>query len=661
MSPRSSRLPLVVVLLIFLTATLCFAAPKVKSVSVPESAKLTKRMPGEILVKYKAGKSGDMVLAAKTHGLSQKKSAEQIRFRLYKLPKGLTVEQVVEKLKKHPAVEYAGPNHVIRIAQVPPQQRFPNDYVFTAGDDLFGLPQWGLYNDGDNNGNGGMFRADIHAPEAWHITTGSPNIIIANIDTGVDYTHEDLWSEGKVLPGYNTITESTDSFDDHGHGTFTAAVSAADTDNYIGIAGVSWGSPILPVKVLDAEGYGTELDGAEGIIWAVDHGAKVLNMSFATDIHEPALEAAIDYAWDHGCLPVCASGNENVGTPMYPAYYENTIAVGASNEFDQRCTAQDWGQGGSNYGSYLDVVAPGSYITSAAVNNIYVEIFELSPYFPESGTSAAAPFVSGIAALIWSIHPDWTNAQVKRQIELTCDDIDVAGWDEKTGWGRANAYRALTESASEPVSLTVAQLSSLESGRTVTIAGAVVTAGSGHIANRIYVEDPDRTAGIMVYYPSGAPTELIPGDKVTVRGKVGAFGSERAIVDATITKDTTELPAPVAPLGMVQKALGGGQLGNNLGITGGVGLPNTGLLVKVFGKVTLSPSSAYTYFYIDDGTGLDDGSGREGLRVECKTLTKPFKNQYVAITGVSTCETLADETVVPIIRVRTQGDIVVVK
>jgi len=598
----------------------------------------------EIIVQYRSGRQLAAATASAKMGLSVRKTIDPIRYHVLKLPQGTTVEQAIEQMKGDPNVEYVGPNHTIRICTDPPQ-RWPNDPVFFDGYDLlemgiFIMPnQLGLYNDGYNLEYGGTYRADIKAPEAWYITTGSSSVIIASLDTGVDHTHPDLSAPGKVLAGYNTIDNTTDSMDDNGHGTFTAGIAAASTDNNIGIAGVAWSSPILPVKVIGGDGVGTEADGAEGIIWAVDHGAKVLNMSFATDINAPALEQAINYAWSHGCISVCASGNEGVSSPRWPAAYTNALAVGATNEYDVRCTAADWTTGGSNYGSYLDVMAPGNNITSTWTDP---EPLIGQVYYASPGTSAAAPFVSGVAALIWSIHPTWTNQQVADQIMHTADDKGDAGWDQYYGWGRVNAYRALTETWVGPITTTIGALKKAGSGSSAQLTGKVVTAGTAQIANMAYIEEPDRSAGIMVYYASGVPSGFVLGDRVSVTGNTSMRNGE-LILTGTLTK--TSSGTALRPMGITGKSA-----------TGPASEIATGLLVTAFGKVT---EAGWDYFYIDDGSGLLDSLGVfAGIRVNVTSTLGINVGDTVSVIGLLGKDLPSGAPApVPVIRPRKPADI----
>lgn len=633
----------------------------------------------EVIVITRAGKLAGAVSLAAAPGASIKSANPRLHSMTLKLAKGQSVEDAVEKLSRDPNVAYAGPNHILRLALL------PGDPLLRDGYDLLGIgyltePQWGLYNDGVNNGYGGTLRADIHADEAWDITTGSADVIIAIVDTGIDYTHPDIqdkvWTNPGEIPnngvdddnngyvddirGWNFIgSGSNNVMDDNTeqgmaihHGTFTAGVAAASTDNGEGIAGVSWASPVMALKVIGADGSGLEDDAANAVVYAVDNGAKVINMSL-TGENAPLLHQAVDYAWAHGALVVCASGNENLSTPTYPASYQHALSVGATNEYDQRCTAADWLSGGSNYGDYLDVMAPGNNILSLT------DAIEPGGYYTLPGTSAAAPFVSGLAALIWSVHPDWTNQQVFDQITRTCDDINTPGWDTFTGWGRINAYRALTESATETA--TVAELKTMALNSPVLIKGKALTTGSDELANRLYIQDSGNYAGILIYFAESVPSGLAEGDTVEVFGKLGKVSGELAITGPSVTK-MASAPLP-KPLTMLNRSLGGGPSGAQQGVVDQYSLPrkmadganNIGLLVSAWGRVS---AIGFDWFYIDDGAGLDDGTGNTGVYVFCGPLIRPGLNKMVRITGISSCDIPQGSTVARrVLRPRKQSDI----
>ena len=585
--------------------------------------------PGEILVKFKPGAPAQAIIAS--HRATVREFVPRIDVHCLRLPPGLSVSEAVEKFRRNPNVVFASPNHIV-YATV-----FPDD-------EWFEWFQWGLYN---TEG-----RHDIHAPEAWNLHTGSASTIIAIIDTGIEADHPDL--SAKVIQGYNAINGSTDTDDDHMHGTFVAGIAAASTNNYEGIAGVDWHARLMPVKVLDASGQGEEIDAAEGIIWAVNNGAKIINLSIGTYLNVPALEAAVNAAWDDGSVVVCSSGNDDLDdatSPHYPSYYPATIAVGATNEYDERCTYEDWGEGGSNYGDSLDVMAPGNWIFSTAPT-WYPTMLGV-PYELMSGTSASAPFVSGLAGLVWAAHPTWTNQQVRNQIEQTCDDIGSTGWDRYTGWGRINAYRALSEAFD--VYPTVASLRNAADGTFVSLPARPVTAGTTNFTNRFYIEDPDRSAGIMVYYGSTVTTPTSIGDSAEVSGKLSLVGGERAIINPKVT-----VHSPVAvpkALAMLNRSVGG-ELTSYGGATGGNGLVNTGLLIQSWGRVT---AVGWNYFYMDDGGNVEDGSGFTGLKVYTGKLTRPARDDFVVVTGISSAEIPPETEVrIAVLRPRQRSDIRIV-
>lgn len=586
----------------------------------------------EILVKYRSGKQSVALSKVSALGGKPVRNLEAIRTQLIKLPKGLGVQNAVGRLKGDPNIEYVGPNHIVSICIE------PNDEYFMWLEVLY--MQWGLYSDSYPD-------AGIDAPAAWDITTGSSSITIAVVDTGVDLGHEDLYA--KIVPGRNVITGAVNPSnpqDDHGHGTFVSGVAAAMTNNFLGVAGVSWGAKVMPIKALDQDGYGTEADAAAGIIWAADNGAHIINMSFGGYDDVPVEQDAVAYAWGKGCVLVGASGNDGASQDFFPAAYDQVLAVGASNESAQRCTDVDWGEGGSNYGQYLDLMAPGNSIMSTAMDGM------LGGYDIASGTSAATPFVSGIAALLMSEYPQMSNLDVTNQIKYTCKDMETQGWDEYTGWGLASAYQAL---ATPPLqSVTLSALNLLDDGALVKATQAVLTCSSGEFPDRLYIEQEDRASGIMAWF-THPPSGLYEGDVVEVVGRLSTTSGERSINSASFSRLSSR--TPLLPLGMSTRSVGGSRLGEKPGVDGGIGLNNSSLLVTTWGRVT---AVGWTYFYIDEGCNLFDGSGLGGLKVMCDSMSKPPKGKFVRVTGISSCEQPSGSGVtIPVVRVRRQSDMTI--
>lgn len=302
------------------------------------------------------------------------------------------------------------------------------------------------------------FRAELS--KAWDITTGDPHVVIAVVDTGIDLTHPEL--RDHLVPGQNFVTEvevsadgSSDPnapkklvsipdhgpMDDGGHGTHVAGILGA-AENGQGITGVAPRCMIMPVKSLAYTESGEASDVANGVVWATDHGARVINMSLGAYGGSKALEKAVAYAIAHRVVVVAAMGNDrddptqNYGTdPSYPAALPGVIAVGATDEDDQLTTF-------SNVGRWISVSAPGNNIYSTLPSYPTVNANGLD-YGLLSGTSMATPFVTGAVALLLSVDPDLTPQQVKARLEATADDLGPSGFDTQYGHGRLNPYRLL--------------------------------------------------------------------------------------------------------------------------------------------------------------------------------------------------------------------------
>lgn len=283
--------------------------------------------------------------------------------------------------------------------------------------DTFYIDQWSL--------------KTIQANWAWNTTTGSPSVLVAVIDTGIDYTHPDL-AANYVSGGYDWVNSDNDPMDDNGHGTHCAGIIAAVMNNNLGVAGLAQVG-IMAEKGLDYEGYGYEDELAGAIIHAVDHGAKILSLSWGGDTDSYLIHDAISYAYYNDVLVVAAAGNNGTTMKMYPAAYKEVVAVTATDSDDKLAVF-------SSYGDWVDVAAPGVQIYSTFPNSSYAH---------KSGTSMACPHVAGVAALVWSQFPSATRNWVRAQLRYTADDLGSEGFDIYYGYGRINARRAVEQAPQE--------------------------------------------------------------------------------------------------------------------------------------------------------------------------------------------------------------------
>jgi thermitase len=254
----------------------------------------------------------------------------------------------------------------------------------------------------------------MNITDLWNLTAGVKEVLIAILDTGIDSDHEDL--QGKVVAEVN-FTDSPSTKDINGHGTHVAGIICATANNGIGVAGLVPNCKILNVKVADDYGFCQEESVARGIVWAVDNGAQVINISLEIRNPSATLEQAVNYAWDHGALIIAAAGNQGNNSAVYPAYYENSIAVAATRPDDTLAPL-------SNYGDWVDVAAPGYNIYSTLPGN---------KYGYETGTSFATAYVSGLAAILSSILRDTNgngvlNDEVRNVIESSCRQTSYANY-----------------------------------------------------------------------------------------------------------------------------------------------------------------------------------------------------------------------------------------
>ena len=372
-----------------------------------------RHVSGEILVGFRQGTTlVDIAQLNTAHGAAIIDAIPQLRVVRVRIPKGSDEGRVAAAYQRNPHVQYAEPDYIASVLNT------PNDPYFTGG------YQWNM--------------AKVQASSAWDVTTGSASVVVAILDTGVDLSHPDL--QGKVVASVNFSDSSTVN-DLNGHGTHLAGIVGAATNNGQGVAGLGYNTTLMNVKVMGDNGTGGYSWVAEGVVWAADHGATVINLSLGAQFGSSTLEDAINYAWNKGVVVVAAAGNYASSTPFYPAAYPNVIAVASTDINDHLASSSD-------YGDWVDVAAPGTNIYSTLPLN---DPLQPGGYGLMGGTSIASPHVAGLAALVFTRVVDSNadgrlNDEVRSCIEQNADDIGVAG----IGSGRINALRSVQCSSAVP-------------------------------------------------------------------------------------------------------------------------------------------------------------------------------------------------------------------
>lgn len=378
---------------------------------------------GSILVSFKP-RSDNQSKAAAIASISgeTEHTLQRLGVEVVKVPPG-TSQAAVQKLRGNPAVRFAEQEGLAYANTTPNDPYFP-----WSGSSVLSGGQWGH---------------DLtQAVGAWDFTTGSSEVTVAVVDSGIDAAHPDL--AGQVVPGASMIGGST--VDTHGHGEYVAGTIGAVGNNAIGPAGYCWKCPLMPIKISN-NGSATYSAMAAAITWAADHGARVINVSYAGTISSSTLDSAVAYATNHGAIVIAAAGNAGVGTATYPAHSPGAISVAASDQSDNLMNY-------SNFGSWVDVAAPTGNITTWLRDPKTGLPYG---YGPVGGTSISAPVVSGIVALMLSAAPNATVTEVKNALFSSVDPVTGVAQDGSTGdlrYGRVNAYKALlaiTGKTSAPV------------------------------------------------------------------------------------------------------------------------------------------------------------------------------------------------------------------
>lgn len=380
------------------------------------------------------------------HGLGNGPGVGSTGARLITVPGGREL-QLIDALDRNPAVEYAEPDLIVTAAAVDPNDPFfPSQYALKNTSQPF------TNNNPDSpiTVDGGLADADVDAVEAWDTATGidstGKRIPVAVLDSGVDGNHEDISSQVVKRANFSgSATKRNDvvAEDYYGHGTHVAGIVAATANNGLGVAGVCPNCTIMAGKVLSDSGMGTSSGLANGINWAATNGAKVINMSLVVGASQ-TLQTAVDNAWKADVVLVAAAGNSGSTGMMYPAAYPTVIAVGATDNNDNKASF-------STHGSWVDVGAPGVSVYSTFPNHRFTigrQNNRAMNYDIGSGTSMAAPIVAGVAGLAWSAHLNPSNTLVRSEVESSGEKKA----DLQRFWtnGRVNAALAVTAEVPVP-------------------------------------------------------------------------------------------------------------------------------------------------------------------------------------------------------------------
>jgi len=535
------------------------------------------------------------------------------RAHVVKVQPGESVDQALATYRSMPGVVYAEAN-VLEHAQT---LSAPNDPSYSS--------QWSL--------------ATTNAVTGWstypgsYSAPGAPQPPIAIVDSGIDSTHPDLAARVNTADGANCVSGtcvSGSAVDDYGHGTHVAGIAGASANNLTGVAGVAFDAPLIPVKVLDSTGNGNAAGVAAGIVWAADHGARVINLSLGSTSYSQAVCDAVTYATSHGALVVAAAGNNGSSTPFYPAACPGAIGVGATDSFD---TVPYWSDTGS---ANVFVTAPGVNILSTYMGG---------GYQTESGTSMAAPFVSGLAELLFAQNASRTAGDVERILASTSDKVggvsygsDPNGtctsctWNASYGYGRVDVANALTGTASPPPpdfsvgvtppSVTVAAGQkasySVSIGALNGFSGSVSLSAAGLPSGATAAFSPASVAGSGSSTLSIATSTATPRSTytVTVQGTSGSLAHAVSMTLVVAGPDFALVASPPS-LSVTQGGTGTStiSLSNLNGFKGTVSLSTTGVPTGTTAKLSRTSLSGTTTATLTLATTTSTPAGAYNVRV----------------------------------------------
>lgn len=404
------------------------------------------------------------------------------RWMLLTVPEETDPASLTPSLNRHPLIEYAELDYDVKTAPSPPPPAppglIPNDPEFPRQ----------------------SFHEQISSPRAWLISTGSKNVTVAVLDSGCETELPEF--NGRITgPLYDFEDDDTDVSDDLGHGTAICGIIGATGDNGLLVAGMDWNGKIMPLKVV-RDGVAA---WARAIEWAVEHGARVINISGRLRVGEPSrvLAEAFALAHERGVVVVCSAGNDGLEEISYPANLPGIIAVGAVNGKGRRWVKSE--TEGSNFGPGLDLVAPGTHVlTTSRTGGITAG----------QGTSASAAIVSGVCSLMLAVNPALSPKEIRAILTRTADRLgpkaerNADGWHPEFGYGRVNAFKAVLGASGRPLIIVYPEEVELSAG----------------------AAEPDLTAGVKAYAANGRRLD----DYIKTEGTVNMSKTGRYAVTYTL-------------------------------------------------------------------------------------------------------------------------------
>lgn len=459
----------------------------------------------ELLVGFRGGVGRARAEAIyRAHGAAKVEELSQIRVHRIRVPAHALA--VVERaLAQRPEVKFVERNRALRVQFLPGDPLVPDQWHHFA----------------------------INTPGAWDVAPGGAPPIIAVVDTGVDPTHPDLVE--RLVPGFNAADGTANTRDIHGHGTKTAGTAAASGNNGIGVAGVAFAAPIMPIKGCRDDGYCYYSSVASGILWAVDHGARVVNLSIGGVAASSTITSAAQYARSKGAVVVAAAGNCGCfdATPENPSI----VSVSATDAVDALAS---W----SSTGNYVELAAPGVGIYTTTLGG---------GYGAPSGTSFASPIVAGVAALMMAVNPALGAGDVETLLKSTAIDLGPSGWDPQYGWGRVDAFRAVTAAAAAagspdttpPTVAITAPTDGASLSGAVTVAVTATDSG-GVVRTELYVDGALYASDVAAPYEFFLDTSrLANGSHLLVARAVDSAGNVGTSPPISVTVSNAA-PAPSA-------------------------------------------------------------------------------------------------------------------